>query len=56
MKKSSIDVVAIQKWIITNTEKMLRYKDLQLLKEQEVAQKMETESQIAEEQNTLAQL
>jgi len=28
MKKANIDMAAIQQWIITNTDKMLHYKEL----------------------------
>jgi len=52
MAKSSVDTQAIQNWIISNTEKMLRYKDLQLLIDQEIEQKRQVEEQISEEQGT----
>lgn len=56
LKKSNLDIDAIQRWIITNTDKMLNYKDLQGAMEAELMQRKEVEDQISEEQNTLAGL
>ncbi len=55
-QKKNIDVVQIQNWIITNTEKMLKFKELSILMEQELSQKNQVETQISEEQNQYAQI
>lgn len=41
MRKKNVDMEYLQQWIITNTEKMLKYKDLQ--------QAMATEQQLCQE-------
>lgn len=55
-KKKSIDLVYLQNWIIQNTEKMLKYKDLQFAMSLEMEQKEQVDSQISEEQKTFAQI
>ncbi len=51
MKKKNIDVGRIQEWIMSNTDKMLKYKELSQLQSQEQAVSKEVEELIAEEQN-----
>lgn len=46
----------LQNWIITNTEKMLRYKDLQQALQLELAQRAEVDAAITAEQSTYAQM
>ena len=43
LRKSNLDINAIQQWIITNTDKMLHYKDLQSSLEGELIQRKQVE-------------
>lgn len=54
LKKKHIDMEHLQGWIITNTEKMLRYKDLQQTLQLELAQRAEVDGAITAEQNSYA--
>lgn len=54
--KKNIDVSHLQNWIITNTEKMLRYKDLQQILQQELIQKHQVDYEIGNEQSNYASL
>ena len=56
MKKKNIDMEYLQNWIVTNTEKMLRYKDLKQNLSYEIEQRNEVDNVISEEQNAHAQL
>jgi len=49
MQKKNIDIGYLQKWIITNTDKMLKYKEYQFTLDQEAASKSQVEEQILEE-------
>jgi len=54
--KGNVDIARIQQWIISNTEKMLRFKELRLLLSQEEEVFKSVEEEISEEQGSLASL
>ncbi len=49
-RKKNIDVAYLQQWIVQNTDKMLRFKELQIQMAQESEHLRELEEQIKEEQ------
>jgi hypothetical protein len=55
-KKKQIDVQHVQNWIISNTEKLLRYKELQNLLESKLEQKGLVQAEIEEETGYYAQM
>ena len=48
-QRKNVDIGRIQEWIVSNTEKMLKYKELKQLQLQEEQAFKEVEEQISEE-------